>query len=141
MSTEQFIIDSARRGWSRGQVAQALGLTRANLAIVLDAMAPVEWPGNNQSLARKLSDEARRGYCSPAQSAALEAFRVRRAQRSTHTVGAHTGTIDQIAPKYGISPATVRRRMKAGATLEQALSQPVTPPGERHKGSNKRTTA
>ncbi len=134
MNTEQFIADSARRGLSKTQVRETLGLCRETFYAMLEAMPPLPWPARGQSLGHKLGNEAKRGHCSPALRAALkQAVSTRKALHS-HTVDGRHGTIDELVEHYSVSASTVRRRIKSGMSIEQALKTPPTPFSLRRDG-------
>lgn len=134
---EAFIRESAERGMSKNQVRETLGLCRETFYAMLEAMPPLNWPPRGKSLGRKLSDEARRGYCPPALHAALRRNHAAKTEKGTYTVNGQRGTIEELVRHYSVSASTVRRRMKAGMTLEQALATPPTARPARYKGFNR----
>ncbi len=134
MTTEEYIRDAAKRGWSKAQVRDALGLCRETFYAILEAMPPLQWPARGKSLGHRLANEARLGVCSPALRAALERNRAVRKERSIHVVHGRRGTIEELAQHYAVSGSTVRRRRKSGLSLEAALTIPPTQPGGRRKG-------
>lgn len=136
--TEAFIRESATRGLSKSQVRQALGLCTQTFYAMLDAMPELPWPARGQSLGHKLGNEAKRGHCSPALRAALKQNLAKWKEMRSHTVDGRRGTIEDLVKHYNVSASTVRRRMQAGMTVEQALKTPVTPVALRHKGFNQR---
>jgi len=141
MTTEEFIRDCAARGFSKTMVLEALGLCRDTFYAMLEAMPAIDWPERGQSLNCQLSNEARRGVCTPKlRAAAQKAVAARRELRS-HTVDGVRGTIVELAKRHGVSDSTVRRRMRAGMSLEQALKTPVTAVPLRHQGFNRKFTA
>lgn len=134
MNTEEFITLSAKRGLSKTQVRETLGLCRETFIAMLDAMPPLQWPARGQSLGHKLGNEARRGRCSPALRAALAQSVAKRKALHSHTVDGRHGTIEELAKHYSVSASTVRRRIKSGMPLAQALALPPTPLALRRDG-------
>ncbi len=141
MTTEEYIRDCAARGYSKTMTLEALGLCRETFYTMLDAMPPIQWPERGKSLACKLANESRRGTSTPGLRAAAEKARSTRREKRSHIIDGVKATIEAHAARYGVSDSTVRRRVKAGMTLEQALKTPVTPVMVRHKGFNQRFTA
>lgn len=138
MNTEEFIKDAAKRGWSKTMTLEALGVSRDSFYAILEAMPPLEWPPQGKSLGHIQGNQARRGHCSPALAAALERQRQARKAKALHTANGFTGTIEEHAARSSVSDSTVRRRLKAGMTLEQALSKPATPFKMRRNSFNDR---
>lgn len=134
LKIEDYIRDAARRGWSKSQTLEALGVTRESFYAMLEFMPPMEWPATAKGLGRRLADEARRGVCTPAiRAATAKAVAVRKALHS-HEVDGVVGTIEELAAHSSVSASTVRRRIAAGMTLKEALTRPLTPPDQRRKG-------
>lgn len=141
MTTEEYIREYAARGYSKTMTLEALGLCRETFYAMLEAMPSIQWPARGQSLACKLANESRRGISTPGLRAAAEKARRTRREKHSHIIDGVKGTIEVHAARYGISGSTVRRRVKAGMTLNQALKTPVTPIPARHKGFSQRFTA
>lgn len=141
MTTEEYIKDCAARGFSKTMVLEALGLCRETFYAMLEEMPAIDWPARGKSLDCQLANEARRGVCTPKlRAAAQKAVAARRELRS-HTIDGVRGTITEHAKRHGVSDSTVRRRLNAGMTLEQALKTAVMPRPLRHQGFNKRLMA
>ncbi len=121
MKTEEYIRDCAARGFSKAMVMEALGVNRQSFNAMLELLPPIKWPGPGQSLACKLSYEARRGTCPPALRASGEKGRQAKREKQTYTVDGVQGTIPDHARRYGVQPETVRGRMRAGKSLKEAL--------------------
>lgn len=138
---EHFITESAANGLSKTQVRESLGMCREKFGNLLEVMPPLQWPGPGKSLGHKLGNEARRGQCSPALHKALKQAHAAKTAKATHTVNGITGTIAVLAKHFGVGDSTVRRRIKEGMSLEQALTTPPTPFALRHKAFNKREQA
>ena len=138
VDVEKFIRDAAANNWSRTQTQEALGVCRSTFYAMLEAMPPLQWPGIGASLGAKLGHEARRGHCSDALRAHLETVHARRRENTSHEYNGHRGTIEQLArySAHGVSGSTIRRRMNAGMSLEQAMSLPQTPINRRRNGFN-----
>lgn len=136
MKTEEYIRDCAARGFSKAMVMEALGVNRQSFNAMLELLPPIKWPAPGQSLACKLSYESRRGICPPALRASGEKGRQAKRKKHTYTVDGVEGTIADHAKRYGVQPATVRRRMYAGKSLIEALQ--ATPS---HRGKRKGRTA
>lgn len=129
-STEEFIRTSARMGWSRSMVAEQLGLSHVKLSALLDGMPAVRWPLPSQSIARKLSNERRRGSCSEGlRNAAAMGRAARRANCEHFTIGEHSGTswdVYQVwADLCSVSYSQVRRRLDRGMNILDALFKPT----------------
>ncbi|WP_319107877.1 hypothetical protein [Pseudomonas aeruginosa] len=114
MNTEQFIRDSAARGLSRRATRLALGIGPWVFREMLTLMPDIEWP----ALARAL-DQARQA----------------RKEKHTHTVRGRTGTLEELVDLLPspVSASTVRRRLAAGMSLEDALLTPHLPPKPGHR--------
>lgn len=138
MDVEKFIRDAAARGWSQAQTMGALELGRYKFAAILEAMPPLEWPGKNASLGSKLANEARRGQCSQSLWNALKKTHALKRERALRDYNGHRGTIEELArySTHGVSGSTIRRRMSAGMTFEQAMALPQTPINRRRNGFN-----
>lgn len=134
MNTEEFIKDCASRGWSKTQVMETLGLCRRTFVAILEAMPVMEWAPPGKSLAHKLGNEARRGHCSDALRASNARNAEVRRERCRHDVKGLRGTVEELAQHFNISASSVRRRMKDGMTIEEALTTPPTPLALRRKG-------
>lgn len=134
LSTEQFIREAAARDWSKTQTLEALGLCRETFYAILEAMPPLVWPARDKSLGRKLSNEARRGSCSPALFAAAKKANAVRKELRSHDVNGFRGTIEEHAARSSVSASTVRRRMNAGMDITEALETPATPLKSRRNG-------
>lgn len=126
MNVEQIVRDGVSRGLGKHQCRELTGLGRASFKALLASMGELAWPAAGKSLDRKLCDEARRGYCSPAQAAALAHSRARRKAKRIRSVRGVSGTVDELAKhfKSPVSGSTIRRRLAAGESLEQALFSP-----------------
>ncbi|MDH1009958.1 hypothetical protein N5J43_08220 [Pseudomonas nicosulfuronedens] len=129
MNTEQFIRDSAARGFSRRATRLALGLGPWVFREMLSLMPDIEWPARGRSVDHMRANSAKRGQCSQALAEALAAARKAHRDRLTHTVGEHTGTIEDLVKLLPspVSASTVRRRVAEGMNLEQALTTPPLP--------------
>ncbi|QSL90474.1 hypothetical protein [Pseudomonas atacamensis] len=138
VDVEKFIRDAAARNWSRTQTLEALGICRETFYAMLKAMPPLEWAAPGASLGAKLAHEARRGHCSDALMVHLKGVHARRREKHSHDYNGHRGTIEQLArySAHGVSASTIRRRMSAGMSLEQAMSLPQTPINRRRNGFN-----
>lgn len=126
MNIEQFIRDSAARGFSRRATRLALGWSFQRFRDYLDTLDPIEWPAAGKSIDSRRANEERRGHCSPALAAALERNRQRQAEKRRRTAFGKTGTIEELVSQVG-SPAsarTVMRRVRDGMPIEQALTLP-----------------
>lgn len=134
LSTEEFIRDAAARNWSRTQTRQALDISRWKFAAILDAMPPLEWAAKGKSLGHLLSNESRRGSCTPGLRMAVERAIAARKSLHSHVVDGVRGSIEEHAERSSVSASTVRRRMKAGMSIQQALSTGPTPFAMRRAG-------
>ncbi|HGM4968046.1 TPA: hypothetical protein ACKPXL_000148 [Pseudomonas aeruginosa] len=136
MNTEQFIRDSAARGFSRRATRLALGIGPWVFREMLTLMPDIEWPAKGQSLDHKRANSQKRGHCTPALARALDQARQARKDKHTHTVRGRTGTLEELVDLLPspVSASTVRRRVAAGMSLRDALITPrqQPKPGRRH---------
>lgn len=127
MDIEAVSRDFAKRGFSRQQVSEILEISIWKYRAMLDAMAPIEWPGQGASNGNKEAKAATRGRpASPKMLAVLNEMRLERKRRTSHCVRGVTGTIEELLSTFGnpITAPNVRRRMKKGMTIEQAIFEP-----------------
>jgi hypothetical protein len=131
MNTEQFIRESAARGLSRRATRLALGLGPWVFREMLSVMPDIEWPARGLSIDHQRANQQKRGQCSQALADALAAARETRRERHIHTVGEHTGLIEELVALLPspVSASTVRRRIAAGMDIEAALRTPHQPSG------------
>lgn len=136
MNTEQFIRESAARGLSRRATRLALGLGPWVFREMLSLMPDIEWPAPGQSVDHMRANNAKRGQCSPVLAAALAKSRELRREKHLHTVGEHTGLIEELVVLLPspVSASTVRRRIAAGMSVEEALTTPSRPSGRAMAG-------
>lgn len=134
VSTEVFIRDAASRGLSKAAVRETLGISRYSFDAILELLHDVAWVGPNQSLDRKLANDAQRGVCTPARRAALDAAIVNLKRLRSYEVDGRVGTINELVAHYSVSASTVRRRMQEGMSLHAALNTPPMPVTARRKG-------
>ncbi len=135
VNTEQFIRDSAARGLSRRATRLALGIGPWVFREMLTLMPDIEWPAKGQSLDHKRANSQKQGYCTPALARALDQARQARKEKHTHTVRGRTGTLEELVDLLPspVSASTVRRRLAAGMSLEDALLTPHLPPKPGHR--------
>lgn len=140
MSTEQIIRECAALGWSRAQTCERLGISARKLRVILELLPDIEWPAPNKSVLQRQSFESRRGFCSPANRAAL--LKARRAQiPEQYEINGRTGSVQELA-KYAPVPATtIRLRLSKGIEPAQAFTDPPTPPHLRRLGMKKKDAA
>ena len=129
MNTEQFIRESAARGFSRRATRLALGIGPWVFREILSVMPDIEWPARGRSVDNMLANSQKRGQCSAALAGALAGAREARRTKHVHTVGEHTGLIEELVTLIPspVSASTVRRRIAAGMDLETALTTPPLP--------------
>ena len=130
MNVEKFIRDSAANGLSKTQTREALDMCTETFWEVLKCMGELPWALRGRTLANKLSAEARRGICTPAQRAALAASRARRKALHTHTLRGVSGTVEELVQHFphSVSASTIRRRLAKGLDIESAFFNPTTKP-------------
>jgi len=118
-ATEKFIREAAAKGWSRTMTREHMGLSRPKFQLLLDAMAPVDWPRQGCSVGNQLANQANRDHpaIKAARARGLATIRARYARQ----VGPYYGTMPQLAAQAGMSRAKVQRLMARGKTLAQAL--------------------
>lgn len=131
MNTEQFIRESAASGFSRRATRLALGLGPWVFREMISLMPDIEWPAPGKSIDHLRANEQKRGQCYPALTAALASARELRREKHLHTVGEHTGLIEELVDLLPspVSASTVRRRIAAGMSVEAALTTPCLPSG------------
>lgn len=121
MDTEAMIRDFASRGFSKRETARTLELSDYMMDKFLSVMGPVKWPTRGNSNNHHRANKEKRGKPNQAIWRALEARR----NHALHTVDGITGTIDELASKFGgVTGGRVRARMKEGMTLDEALKTP-----------------
>ncbi|MGK7133302.1 hypothetical protein ACSOTY_30340, partial [Pseudomonas aeruginosa] len=81
------------------------------------------------------ANSQKRGHCTPALARALDQARQARKDKHTHTVRGRTGTLEELVDLLPspVSASTVRRRLAAGMSLEDALLSPHLPPKPGHR--------
>lgn len=126
---------SAARGLSRRATRLALGIGPWVFREMLTLMPDIEWPAKGQSLDHKRANSQKQGYCTPALARALDQARQARKEKHTHTVRGRTGTLEELVDLLPspVSASTVRRRLAAGMSLEDALLTPHLPPKPGHR--------
>ena len=125
MTTEEFIADCAKRGWSKTSVREALNLSRYKFYAMLEAMPPLPWPTKSELTRR--SNAKRECGMSPALKEALEKCRFERKVRTHLTYKGVTGSIETLAKLTNKSARTIRRYMKEGMTFDEAAIAPLKP--------------
>lgn len=119
---EAFARLSAKNGISQRQTAETLGINREKFRDICALFQPlIEWPGRNQSLGYKLAAEAKRGVVIPSAVAAMHSGLRRKAALTHLTIDGRTGTPEYLAQFYPVSARTIRRRMKTGKSIEEAV--------------------
>lgn len=119
MNTEAFITDAASRGWSKTQTRQALNMSTYKFWAILAAMPPLEWAGRGHTLGNKLGNANKR--VTPAILDAVARARASRRDKALHTWNGHTGTVEELAPFSPASARTIRRRLAAGLSVDEAF--------------------
>lgn len=129
MTTEEFIRDCAKRGWSKTQTREALGLSTNTFWDMLALLPDIVWPRRGQSHGNKVAN-ANREPASEKLLASLE--RARAAHRANHlyTWQGRTGTVPELAKFSPAGERTIFRRLKEGKSVEEAFGTPPnkTPP-------------
>lgn len=124
MDDKQRIKEWAEAGWTRADVAQALGLTLKKLWFY-QKMIGFKWP-QGRSIAQRQYQRDRKPKGNPERAAAMQAASV--AAKPHYTVKGVYGTINYLAEAVGVVTATtVRRRISAGMSVEDALLTPGQP--------------
>lgn len=130
MNVEQFIRDSAANGLSKTQTREALDMCTDTFYEALQHLGELPWAPRGQSLGHKLSNQARRGHCSPALRTALAESRARRKALHTHTLRGVSGTVEELVQHFphSVSASTIRRRLAKGLDIESAFFNPTIKP-------------
>lgn len=124
MNTEAQIKEWAENGWTRGDVAQALGLSLTKLYYYQNTIG-FKWP-KGRSIGQRQYQRDRKPRGNPERAAAMQAASV--AAKPHYTVKGVYGTINYLAEAVGVVTATtVRRRISAGMSVENALLTPAQP--------------
>lgn len=119
---EAFIRDAAARGWSKTQTAEALGMNKQKFWEMLRLLPAFTWAPKGHTLGNKLGNESKRGHRYPKVMAAAKAAQEARRQQGRRTVRGHTGSLEELATLCTVSARTIRRRLAAGQTPEQAFT-------------------
>jgi hypothetical protein len=135
ISLDQCIAFLAEHGASKLSVAKALGIRYESFLDMCKAMPDVVWPERGHSNGAARQHKQQRGKCSEMKrGAVLKAAKASADARKTKVAFGRTGTIAQHVEWFGVvCYAVVRRRLKDGMTLEQAL----TYPSQRGRGRSK----
>lgn len=116
----------AKTGHSKTMTQELLGLSRWTFDQLVAQMPDVEFPGRNRSRGYRAAVERKRGVYTEAMRKASIAAGVAKHERAKRTVRGVTGTVDELVAHFecAVSPAQVRRRVRQGMTLEEALFTP-----------------
>lgn len=119
---EDFIRDAARRGWSKSQTAAALGMCKQKFWDLLKLLPEFDWPARGRSLGNQLGNASKRGCSYPKVAAAARVAQQARREQGRRTVHGHTGSVEELALLCTVSARTIRRRLAAGQSPEQAFT-------------------
>lgn len=121
MSDAQRIKEWAESGWTRADVAQALGLSFQNFVVYQQSIG-YKWPVAN-SIAHRSRERNDR---SPARLEALAKARQAKIDNlTTYTVQGVTGTLRALVERFGVVTYTsVYMRLRKGWDIEKALLTP-----------------
>lgn len=123
----EFIRNCAKRGMSRREAAEAVGLDYTKFKRFVRDLAGIPWPKRGKSLSCQRWQEERRGTCPGRQADHIRNLNAR--QHPTYTVRGVTGTIPTLAKHFGaVSKYTVHKRIRCGWDLERALTEPAAKP-------------
>lgn len=130
MTTEEFIRDCAKRGWSKAQTMGALDLNTNTFWAMLECLPDIVWAKRGTTLGNRQGNAARSKKASPKLEASLERARKARRAKSLYTWEGRTGTIIELAQFSPVSERTIFRRLEAGKSVEEAFGAPpnTTPP-------------
>lgn len=123
---ENKIRAMAKAGHSKTMTQELLGLSRWTFDKLVAQMPDVEFPGRNRSRAYRASVDRKRGVYTVAMREASTLAGMTHHERAKRTVRGVTGTVDELVAhfKCPLSPSQVRRRVRQGMTLEEALFTP-----------------
>lgn len=128
MNTEAQIKEWAEKGWTRADVAQAIGLSLTKL-YYYQKMIGYKWP-KGRSIGQRQYQRDRKPRGNPERAAAMQAASV--AARPHYTVNGVYGTLHHLAAEIGaVAYANVRRRISLGMSVEDALLTPAQPGSKR----------
>lgn len=131
---EAFIRDAAARGWSKTQTAAALGMHKQKFWDLLRLLPAFKWAPKGHTLGNKLGNESKRGVAYPKVMAAARVAQQARRDQHRRTVHGRSGSLEELATLCTVSARTIRRRLAAGQTPEQAFTfrqpAPAARPGE-----------
>ena len=116
----------AKDGHSKTMTQELLGLTRWAFDKLVAEMPDVKFPERNRSRGYQLSVQRKRGIYTEAMRKASNAAGIAKHEQAKRTVRGVTGTVEELVSHFrcALSPASVRRRVRQGMTLEQALFTP-----------------
>ena len=122
MTTEEFIKASAKRGWSKTQTREVLGLSTYKFWLILGAMPPIVWAVRGQSLGAKQSNASRKGMApSAAMLSGIKKAQAANRARGLRTWQGRTGSVEELAEFSPVSARTITRRLKAGMSVDDAF--------------------
>jgi hypothetical protein len=128
MNTEAQIKEWAEAGWTRADVAQALGLSLTKLYYYQQSIG-FKWP-KGRSIGQRQYQRDRKPRGNPERAAAMQAASV--AARPHYTVNGVHGTLHSLAKTIGVvAYENVRRRVRLGMSVEDALLTPAQPGSKR----------
>lgn len=134
MNTEAQIKEWAENGWTRGDVAQALGLTLTKL-YYYQKMIGYKWP-RGRSIGQKRYMASRQQKGNPAQGKLMHA--AYHALLPRYTVNGVTGTVRELAMAMGVVRyGSVNERIQKGMSIEDALFTPRQDKRGRRKADKK----
>lgn len=127
MKTEDFIRQCAKNRLSKMATAQALGVSKGKFDLMLTFMEPLPWVTTGRSIDAVRAAKARRhNYTAQLASVQHKAVAARRAQ-CLHTLpDGRSGSLEELLVQVGgtVTPSSVRRRLKKGWALQDALAKP-----------------
>ncbi len=113
MNLDDTIRAMAALGRSKGQLREALGISRNTFAEIVKLLPDIEWQLSAETLAAM-------------RAGARRAAEIRKAKH-LHTVNGITGSIPDLCAWFGqCTPQYARRRIQQGMTVAQAVTTPLS---------------
>lgn len=128
-TTEQFIRNKAKAGWSRDMVRTTLGISRDSWKAMMELIPDAEWAPPNKSVHRQQYYESQRGHCSENRKRALDMAReaataLRRAKTNVTIAGVTLPLTDMYALWSDYTCTTVKNvswRLRQGQDVYTAF--------------------
>lgn len=116
----------AAQGYAKTMTYQLLGISRNRFEAILELIGPVDFPSPYATRGAKAARLEKRGvYTDAMRRCSAKAGKVRH-EKAKRTLRGVTGTIEELVKVFsaGVCAPQVRRRMRQGMSLEEAIFTP-----------------